>query len=121
MNPRDGGIGPMMNHPFVVEHGHRHADHSFSWLVMFLVLALVVALIVWVVLQVTSRRGGTQLAMQPAMVGPPVDGALEVVRMRYAEGKIERDEFLRVAGDLGAPVEPSPAPSAPPEPSAPSE
>ena len=111
MNPRDGGFGgdfgPMMNHPYLVEHGHDHADHPFGWLLMFVVLALVIALVVWLVLRVYGPRGHVH------RVAAPLDDALDTVRMRYAKGEIDRKEFLRMIGDLGAPPEPPLAPSAP--------
>jgi uncharacterized membrane protein len=40
-------------------------------------------------------------------VGAGPDAAVEFVRMRYARGEIDRDEFVRISTDLGAP---SPAP-----------
>ena len=114
MHPRDSGPGgdygfggPMMDHQFLVEHGSRHSDHPYGWVFMFIVLALIVALVVWVVLRVlASRAGGAQL------VAAPLDNALDLVRMRYARGEIDRKEFLRVTADLGAPLESPPAASA---------
>lgn len=97
----------MMNHPYWGEQANRHYDHPFGWLIFFLVLALVVALVVWVVLQAGGGRAG-----QRQLVAAPADDALDVVRLRYAQGEIDRKEFLRIRGDLGAPPEPSPAPSA---------
>jgi uncharacterized membrane protein len=111
MNPRDGGpggdygFGPM-NHQFLVERGD-HAGHGLGWVLMFIVLALIVALVVWVVFRVlASRAGGARF------VSAPLDDALDVVRMRYARGEIDRKEYLRVSADLGPPLEPPLAPSA---------
>jgi putative membrane protein len=105
----------MMNHPYLVENGHRHADHPFGWLLMFVVLALVVALIVWIVLRVIGSRGSQA---QSATAETAHDDALELVRMRYARGEIDREVFLRTTADLGGAPEPLAAPSAPPEPPA---
>jgi hypothetical protein len=46
------------------------------------------------------------------------DPALEHARYRYARGEIDRDQFLLISNDLGAPVSapPPPAPAAAEEP-----
>jgi hypothetical protein len=56
--------------------------------------------------------------LQPAAatgaVAPGFDPALEEVRMRYARGEIDRDEFARRSSDLGSPTASVPAPPPPP-------
>jgi uncharacterized membrane protein len=99
-----GGFGPMMNHPYL-EYGRDHADHPFGWLLLFVVLALVIALVVWFV----RRAKGPHDHVHG--VAASLDDALDVVRMRYARGEIDRKEFLRITGDLGAPPERPLAPS----------
>jgi uncharacterized membrane protein len=101
--------------PFFVER------HGPTWLTTlhailpFVVLIAVAALVVWVVLRLSADRG--RLAPQAAgWTGPPAirtDSALEEVRMRYARGEIDRDEFVRRSNDLGGmPIEPTPPPPA---------
>jgi putative membrane protein len=101
MRPSNG-FGPMMNHQIILN-GHQHSGHPFGWVLLFILLALVVALVVWIVLRV--RGEGTAVRQ---VVAAPVDDAVDVVRMRYAKGEIDRREFLKVIADLGAPPEPPP-------------
>jgi uncharacterized membrane protein len=85
---------------------HGGGGHPLGWLVAFVVLALIVALVVWVVLRALEGRAG-----RTAIVAGPANDALDVVRLRYAHGEIDRREFLRMIGDLGGSPEPPPAPS----------
>ena len=50
---------------------------------------------------VRLTRGGGAGPLRRA-AGP--DAAVESVRMRYARGEIDREEFVRVSTDLGAPA-----------------
>ena len=42
------------------------------------------------------------------MAAPAEDAALTALRMRYASGEINRDEYVRVASDLGVTLTPPP-------------
>lgn len=99
----DGDRGRFGPNPYVVNHG---GHHPLEWLIFFLLLALVVALVVWLILRFTSFRVGAPPLAQAA--GPRLDEALDVVRMRYARGEIDRREFLRLSKDLGEPAGPEP-------------
>lgn len=85
-----------MNHHF----DPRWADGGW-WLwgiVPLLMLLLLGGLIVWAVLRLSRP---VPAAMPPA---PPLrDPVLEEVRLRYARGEIDREEFLQRSRDLGAP------------------
>jgi uncharacterized membrane protein len=81
--------------------GH-HGTHPLAWLLFFVLLALIVAAAVWLVLRLAGRRPLLPVAPTAMSSGPQADGALETLRLRYARGEIDRDEFLRVSGDLGA-------------------
>jgi uncharacterized membrane protein len=108
MNPDNGGFGPMMNRQFFVDRAHEHSGHPLGWLFLFVVVALVVALVVWLVLRMMGARtapAGPALAGS-AFAGSSLDDALDAARMRYAEGKIDRKEFLRITGDLSASTSP---------------
>jgi uncharacterized membrane protein len=81
--------------------------HDFWWVIGGLMplvfLALLVAIAVWAVLRLSHRPPmGSGMAAGPPPVRP--DGALDVVRARYARGEIAREEFLQLSSDLGSPV-----------------
>jgi putative membrane protein len=78
-------------------YGEVHHGHPVLWV---LLLVLFVALVVFAIYSlVRLTRGGSSVAA----AAPGGDAALESVRMRYARGEIDRDTFIRVSTDLGAP------------------
>ncbi len=89
----------------VFEHAHHHG-HPFFWFVALLVFLALIAVAICTLVRLT--RGSGSSAGAPAAAAAE-DGAIESVRMRYARGEIQRDEFIRVSTDLGAPP---PAPAA---------
>lgn len=84
--------------------------HPLMWLFVIAVIAIV-ALIVYYAVRYANRP----LAHAAAVVGAPAGNVLGIVALRYANGEIGRDEYLRMTADLGgAPVpvtadEPPPA------------
>jgi putative membrane protein len=85
----------------VLLHVH-HGGHRFLWLLLLILFLALVVLAVSRLLRLT-RSGGSGAAG-----GAPADAAVESVRLRYARGEIDRDEFVRVSSDLGVPP-PAPA------------
>ena len=83
-------------HQVFFDHAHDHQGHPFLWLLLILLFVPLIAFAVYTLVRLT--RGGGAAS---ASAGP--DAAVESVRMRYARGEIDRDEFIRVATDLGAP------------------
>lgn len=84
-----------------------HPVHPLLGLIVPLVfLAAIVGLVIWVVLRVTDPRRNPPMRPEwaAAAVGRANDPAVDLVRARYARGEISRDEYLRVAADLGAPA-----------------
>ncbi len=82
--------------------------HPLAWLFVLVVIVLV-ALIVYYAIRYANRRAeGPVAAVAAAPSGPDLLG---IVALRYANGEISRDEFLRKSADLGAPPGPPPAPS----------
>jgi hypothetical protein len=89
----------------------------------------VIGLVVWAALRLSGRRGpaafrgpGGPWAAEWSRPGP--DAALQAARLRYAQGEISREEYLRLAADLGghlpgppgAATPPGPPPPPPPDP-----
>jgi uncharacterized membrane protein len=87
-----------------------------GWLLLLLMLAALIGLAVWAITRATGRRG-TPGAFGPSAAWPAEwsrqgpDQALQAARLRYAQGEITREEYMRLVADLGGQV---PAPSGPP-------
>jgi putative membrane protein len=97
-----------------------YVHHGF-WLfgvIPFLMFLVLVGVAVWAVLRLSSRPAG------PAAFGPgaappmPRDPALEELRVRYARGELDREEFLQRSRDLGGSDAPAATPpgASPPAP-----
>ena len=80
-----------------------------SWLLV----ALVILLVGWVV-YFAAGYASRPIPPPPAAVAPASrQDLLSLVALRYANGDITREEFLRMTADLGGP--PVPAAEPPPE------
>jgi putative membrane protein len=84
--------------------------HGFlGWFIPFLIVVLLVGLAVWAILRVT---GPGRLALASGGTATrPGNGALDLVRARYARGEISRDEFIQLSADLGGQLPPGPPPA----------
>jgi len=101
-----------------------HVGHPFLWgLVGLVLVAGAVVVIVMLLLRLAGRWGAPPVASATRPVVPPSPGpgdpAVGYLRWRYARGEIGRDDYFRMAADLGVPVptQPPPPPAAPPSPS----
>jgi putative membrane protein len=98
-------------------HAEPYGDHGwwvffggFLPLVLFIVL---IGLVVWAVLRFTGR-GRALMPSSSAVIGAsPPDHALQEVRLRYARGEMDRQEFVQRYRDLGGSQPPSDEPSPP--------
>jgi putative membrane protein len=81
--------------------GLGHGGPMLGWLAFLVVLVVLVGLAVWAVRRITSTPAAA--APQSGATTPRPDPALEAARMRYARGEIGRDDYLRIAADLGSP------------------
>jgi putative membrane protein len=68
-----------------------------------LLFAVFIGVIVWAVLRMTASRPASVVAAAP-------DAALQELRVRYARGEVDHEDFARRARDLGAPASSVPAP-----------
>lgn len=110
---------PMQRGQFYWESRGGRAD-SLEWVIFALLLLLIVLAIAQLVLNVMRRPGfGGPRHRGFKLHGPPGGGrpwgrpdALEVARLRYAQGAIGRDEYTQLVQDLGGEPEPPPPPPA---------
>jgi putative membrane protein len=76
---------------------------SGDWATLALVVVVVIAVIVAIVFLVRylSRTSGASstTAVPPASASGP-ESPEEILKRRYATGEIDRDEYLRMLGDL---------------------
>jgi putative membrane protein len=98
-------------------HSGPYGDHGwwmffggFLPLVLFLVL---IGLVVWGVLRFTGRGRALIPASTGATTAAPHDDALREVRLRYARGEMDRQEFVQRYRDLGGIEPPSDEPPPP--------
>lgn len=105
-------------------HGGDHLS-GLHWIIPLIILLLLSGGIVWLIVR-SSYRSGLPAPPSGAMHWPPPparlhrfgDPALTALRLRYARGEVSRDDYLRMAADLGD-VDalshlPSPPPTSPP-------
>ncbi len=83
---------------------------GFLPLVLFMVL---IGLVVWAVLRFTGRGRALMPSSSGVIGASPPDHALQEVRLRYARGEMDRQEFVQRYRDLGGSQPPSDEPSAP--------
>ncbi len=82
--------------------------HPFAWLFIIVVIALVALVVYWAI-----RYMRRPLAQAAVSGGVPGQNVLAIVALRYANGEIDRDQYLRMSADLGGPAVPA-APEPPP-------
>lgn len=94
--------------------GHRWGGNDYWWLAAnYIWLLLIAALLVLAVMFALRLAGRSPVAGTAGGPGHESDPAIKELRLRYARGETTRDEYLRAAADLGAPVPPPETPSPP--------
>ena len=77
-------------------------EHHGAWwgilhLLPFVMLLVLIGVGIWAVLRITSRP----VALSAGAPLPPRDTALEELRIRYARGELEREDYAQRMRDLG--------------------
>jgi uncharacterized membrane protein len=88
----------------------RFAQHDSTWVwfghllgvLVFVALAALIVMLLW-------RWLGPKLVATPASASSDDDAALAHLRMRYARGDVSREDYVRIASDLGAVVASEPS------------
>jgi putative membrane protein len=90
----------MIRDPGFIEHGGRMFHRPGLWweslgiILPTLLLLILIGIMVWAVLRVSNRMPANAVPAAP-------DVALQEVRLRYARGEMNRDEFVQRLRDLG--------------------
>ena len=100
----------------VMERGHAWWPGFAAWLIPLLFLVVLVAFGIWAVRRRISDASRPMAVPAGAAAVAPValDPALHELRLRYARGEVDPDEFARRSRDLGG-EGPEPPPPTPPD------
>ena len=113
-----------MGQPYAPWQGPGFEHHSAWWgifhLLPFVMLLVLIGVGIWAVVRFTSQPSAVRAGVGPAPL-PPRDTAVEELRIRYARGELEREDFAQRMRDLGgtdlggraSPVDPSVPPDDP--------
>jgi uncharacterized membrane protein len=123
MNQRMPPVPMQRGQQFSFSYGgdaHHGGGDSLEWVIFALLLLLIALVVALLVVSLVRRSGfGGRRHRGFKMHGPPGGGrpwgrpdALDVARLRYAQGAIGRDEYLQLVQDLGGAPEPPPPPPA---------
>jgi len=88
-------------------------NHPVFAVLLLLLLAALVALGVLAVVRMWGEPGG-RTSERPSPPGPMDDPAFTELRMRYARGEIDWDDYMQRAATLGYPMWSGPGPTGPP-------
>jgi uncharacterized membrane protein len=87
---------------------HHGVNHPWFWILVLLMVAVAVAVLIWALVRNSHRT------YQIPPPGPPTDPAMETLRMRFAHGEIDSDEYATRAAQLSGMFPPAPQPPGPP-------
>ena len=92
--------------------GHRFGHDGGGWWLGGLLGLLLFAAVVTLAVLLGMRLAGRPRHWGGPHMGHGHDQALAQLRLRYAQGQVSREEYLRTSADLGAPLPPEPPPAA---------
>jgi uncharacterized membrane protein len=98
----------------VIERGHGWWPGVAGWLMPLLFLVVLIVFGIWAVRRITDMdRPLPATASPPAARPEAIDPAIHELRLRYARGEVDPEEFARRWRDLGGegPGPPPPAPT----------
>jgi uncharacterized membrane protein len=84
---------------------YAHGNATLEWATFALVLLLVLTVGAMLIARFAGGRGRRHSGPTTTQHGGPPD-PLDVLRMRFANGQISRDEFLQATSDLTAVPQP---------------
>ncbi|MGZ4359171.1 MAG: hypothetical protein ACXVZW_05235 [Gaiellaceae bacterium] len=90
-------------------HGAYH--HGGAHPLLWVIFAVLIAVLVLLLLSLAGRLGRQRGWQRLATAGAGAEESLAALRLRYARGEIDRDQFLQVSRDLGLPPGPGDAPT----------
>ena len=95
--------------------GHEPGWHQPWWqtwqgLIPILAIVILAGVAIWLLVRMSHTQGIGAAPVAPVSPAGRPDPALEAARMRYARGEMDRDAYLAVAHDLGAPGAPAEPP-----------
>lgn len=98
------------------DHTGPYGDHGwwvfFGGVLPLVLFIILIGLVVWAVLRVTGRGRPPVPASTRVPAASPPDEALHEVRLRYARGEMDRQEFVQRYRDLGGSPPPPEHPAA---------
>ena len=81
-------------------YAHQGGPHALAWATFALVLLLVLSFFALLIARTAGRRSHGWHRKMVFAGGPGGHDPLELLRMRYARGEIDRDAFLQGTSDL---------------------
>jgi len=119
MNGQQSLLGPMMRHGGVFgypQHAHETGTSSIEWTILVLTIAILIGVVLLLADRCRHRHCHHEHGWGP---NGGFDKPLSILRLRYSQGEITRDEYLQASRDLGVSPQQEEPPAAEQAPAAP--